>query len=200
MENNRAMRYHGEWTTKAKEALMKHLVMIGALILLLVSPVFGQFRIDLGADMPITVGTITGSGVTTSSEVAEFLSIYHFPFPEAGFYYQFSIGPLRLAPGVRIFTFILESILWPNLMAELQLGPVFIDAQVGGLLFGFFGLANAFEYGEVFFPDVSVWFGFGKKKNFRVGAGVLGMIIPELTTEGMLIIPYAGLKVSLLME
>ncbi len=179
---------------------MKHLYLIIALVALLASPVFGQLRIDLGADMPLTVGAITGEGVTTSSAVGEFLSTYHFPFPEASIYYQFAAGPVKLAPGLRAFTFILETVAWPNVLAEIQLGPVFIDAQIGGLLFGYFGLLNDIQYGEVFFPDLSVWYGFGKKKNFRVGAGCLGMLLPDLTTEGMLIVPYAGLKISLLVE
>jgi hypothetical protein len=179
---------------------MKHLVLILALILLLVSPVFGQFRFDLGADFPITVGTLSGSGVTTSSEVTEFLTTFHFPFPEASAYYQFGIGPVKLAPGIRAFTFILETVAWPNLLAELQLGPVIIEAQLGGLVFGYFGLANGVEYGEVFLPDVSVWLALGKKKNIRLGAGVLGMVLPELSTEQMLIIPYIGGKISLLVE
>jgi hypothetical protein len=179
---------------------MKHLVMITALTLLLVSPVFGEFRVDLGADMPITVGTITGSGVTTSSEAGEFFSDFHFPFPEAGLSYQFGIGPVKLAPGIRVFTVILLTAAWPNVLAELQLGPVFVDAQIGGLLFGYFGLGTGLEFGQVLIPDVSAWFGFGKKKNFRIGAGVLGLMLPELTTEAMLIIPYAGLKIALLVE
>jgi hypothetical protein len=179
---------------------MKHLVMITALILLLASPVFAQFRIDLGVDMPITVGAIAGGEVTTSGEITEFLTTYHFPFPEASFYYQFGVGPVNLSVGLRGFTFILETLFWPNLMAELQLGPFFIDAQVGGLLFLLFGVYNDAQYGELFFPDLSVWFGFGKNKNFRIGAGCLGMILPELTTEGMLIVPYVGGKISLLIE
>lgn len=179
---------------------MKHLLIIAAMVLLFVSPVFGQLRIDLGVAMPMTVGTISGSGVTTSSAATDFLTTFRFPFPEAGVYYQFGAGSVKLAAGVRIFTFIIESVLWPNLLAEMQLGPVFIDAQVGGLIFGFFGLANSFEYGEVFFPDLSVWLGLGKKQNLRLGGGVLGMVIPELTTEGMLIIPYIGGKISLLVE
>jgi hypothetical protein len=176
---------------------MKRLVILVALALLLVTPAFSQVRFDLGFDVPLTVGTITGSGVTTSSEVGTFLQSYHFPFPEASISYQFGAGPVILAPGLRVFTVILETVAWPNLLAELRLGPIFIDAQVGGLLFGYFGVVNGFDYGKVIMPDLSVWFGFGKERRFRVGAGVLGFVLPELTMEGMLIVPYAGLKIAL---
>jgi hypothetical protein len=137
--------------------------------------------------------------VTTSSEVGEFLRDHILPFPEASFYYQFEFGPLRLAPGVRVFTFILESVLWPNLMAELAFDPVFIQAQLGGLIFVLFGLANNIEFGEVLLPDLSIWLGLGKERRFRLGGGVLGMLLPDLSDEGMLIVPYVGMKVSLLL-
>jgi hypothetical protein len=177
---------------------MKRIVLLAVFIAVLAVPAFSQFRIDLGFDVPMTVGALSGSGVTTSSEVGEFLREHILPFPEASFYYQFDIGPLKLAPGVRVFTFILESVLWPNLMAELVLDPVFIQAQLGGLVFALFGLVNNIEFGEVLLPDVSIWIGLGKERRFRIGGGVLGMLLPELSTEGMLIIPYVGAKISLL--
>lgn len=177
---------------------MKRIVLLAVFIAVLALPAFSQFRIDLGVDVPLTVGTISGSGVTTSSEIGSFLDDHILPFPEASLYYQFSVGPLKLAPGVRVFTFILESVLWPNLMAELALDPVFIQAQLGGLIFAVFGLVNDIQFGEVLLPDVSVWIGLGKERRFRLGAGVLGMMLPELSTEEMLIIPYVGAKISLL--
>ncbi|MEE9307465.1 MAG: hypothetical protein V3V57_08110 [Spirochaetia bacterium] len=177
---------------------MKRIVLFAVFIAVLALPAFSQFRIDMGVDVPLTVGTISGSGVTTSSDVGQFLGDHILPFPEASLYYQFSVGRLKLAPGVRVFTFILESVLWPNLMAELALDPVFIQAQLGGLIFAVFGLVNDIQFGEVLLPDVSVWIGLGKERRFRLGAGVLGMMLPELSTEEMLIIPYVGAKISLL--
>jgi len=177
---------------------MKRIVLLAVFIAVLALPAFSQFRIDLGVDVPLTVGTISGSGVTTSSEIGSFLDDHILPFPEASLYYQFSVGRLKLAPGVRVFTFILESVLWPNLMAELALDPVFIQAQLGGLVFVLFGLENDVQFGQVLLPDVSFWLGLGKERRFRLGAGVLGMMLPELSTEEMLIIPYVGAKISLL--
>lgn len=179
---------------------MKHLVIITAFILLLVPPAFSQVRFDLGFDVPMTVGTITGGEVTTSSKIGTFLQDHTFPFPEASVYYQFNLGPVKLAPGIRLYTFILESIFWPNLLAEVQLGPVFIDAQLGGLFFGVFGLFSNFDFGKVLIPDLSVWIGLGKERRFRLGGGVLGLVLPELSTEGMLIIPYLGAKIALLVK
>lgn len=177
---------------------MKRIILVVAFVAILASPVFSQLRLDLGVDVPMNIYAVGGGEIQSSSEVGSFLKEHWLPFPEAGLYYQFEAGPVKLAPGVRVYTFILESVLWPNLMAEIQLGPVFLQAQLGGLIFLFFGLANDAQYGEVFFPDLSVWFGLGKERRFRLGGGLLGMYLPELTTEGMAVVPYLGGKVSLL--
>jgi hypothetical protein len=177
---------------------MKRVILIGALIAVLAFPVFSQVRLDIGVDIPMTIGVLGGGDFDTSNEAGEFLRGHWLPFPEAALYYQFDLGPLKLAPGLRAFSFILETVMWPNLMAELAFDPVFVQVQVGGLLFALFGLGNDFQYGEVFFPDLSVWFGLGKERRFRLGGGVIGLYWPELTTEGMGFAPYIGGKVSLL--
>jgi hypothetical protein len=185
---------------KTEEDLMKRIIILVAFLAVLSVPAFSQFRLDLGVDIPMTIGVIGSGELDTSNEAGEFLRSHWLPFPEAGLYYQFDLGLIKLAPGIRVFTFILESVIWPNLMMEIALDPVFIQAQVGGLLFAFFGLANDAQYGEVFFPDLSVWFGLGKQRRFRIGAGAIGLYWPELTTEGMAFAPYIGAKVSLLFE
>jgi len=176
---------------------MKRIVLLAAFIAVLAFPAFSQVRLDLGVVIPMNIYAVGQGEIQSSSEVGDFLKGHWFPFPEAGLYYQFSVGPLKLAPGIRVYTFILESVLWPNLMAEIQLDPVFIQAQLGGLLFVFFGLVNDAQYGEVFFPDLSIWIGLGKERRFRLGGGVLGMYLPDLTTEGIAVVPYIGGKVSL---
>jgi hypothetical protein len=176
---------------------MKRIILIAAMLAVLAFPAFSQFRIDLGVDVPMTIGVIGNGEISTSSDAGEFLREHILPFPEASFYYQFTAGPITLAPGIRCFTFILESVFWPNVMAEMQLGPVFLQGQIGGLLFVGFGLSNQVETGNVLFPDLSVWYGFGKERRFRLGGGVIGLMLPDLTTEGIGIAPYLGLKVSL---
>ena len=176
---------------------MKRIILVAAFVAVLVFPAFSQARIDIGVDVPMTIGVIGNGEIETSNEAGEFLKEHILPFPEASFYYQFRAGPITLAPGVRCFTFILESVLWPNIMAELELGPVFIQGQLGGLFFAVFGLYSNVDYGAVLLPDLSVWVGLGKERRFRLGGGVLGMMLPELTTEGMAIVPYLGGKIAL---
>ena len=177
---------------------MKRIILAVALITILTLPAFSQLRLDAGVAVPMTIGVMGSGEFDTSNEAGEFLRSHWLPFPEAALSYQFSFGPLNLAPGVRAFTFILESVIWPNLMLELAFDPVFIQAQVGGLLFAFFGLYTDADYGELFFPDLSVWIGLGEERRFRLGVGAVGLYWPELTTEGMAFAPYVGGKVSLL--
>jgi hypothetical protein len=179
---------------------MKRIVLIVALIAILAFPAFSQVRLDLGVDVPMTIGVMGSGEFDTSNDAGDFLRGHWLPFPEASLYYQFDLGPLKLAPGVRAFTFILETVLWPNLMLELTFDPVFVQAQVGGLLFALFGLGNDFQSGKVFFPDLSVWIGLGKERRFRLGVGAIGLYWPELTTKGMAFAPYVGGKVSLLFK
>jgi hypothetical protein len=177
---------------------MKRIILFVAFVAILASPVFSQVRLDIGVDVPMNIYAVGGGEVQSSSDVGSFLKQHIFPFPEASLYYQFEVGPIKLAPGVRAFTMILESVLWPNLLMELAVEPIFIQAQLGGLLFLFFGLENQADFGQVFFPDLSIWVGLGKERRFRLGGGLLGMYMPELTTEGMAVVPYLGGKVSLL--
>ena len=175
---------------------MKRAILIAVLATAMVIPAFSQVRLDVGVEIPITVGVISSSGVETAGDVGEFLG-HPLPFPYANLGYQFSAGPVKIVPGLRVFTIILESILWPNVLAELELGPVSIDVQVGGLLFVVFGLYNDADFGKVVVPDVSVWYGLGKKRQFRLGGGVIGLYVPELTDEAMAIVPYLGGKIAL---
>jgi hypothetical protein len=177
---------------------MKRIIAMIVFVAILAFPAFSQIRLDIGVDVPMQLWAVGGGEIRSDSDIGEFLRQHIFPIPEASLYYQFDLGPLRLAPGVRAFTLIFESMVWPNLMAELAFDPVYIQAQLGGLIFLFFGLGNQVEYGEVFFPDLSIWIGLGKERRFRLGGGFLGMYWPDLTTEGIGVIPYVGGKVSLL--
>lgn len=175
---------------------MKKAVLIAVLATAMVIPAFSQVRLDVGVEIPITVGVISSSGVETAGDVGEFLS-HPLPFPYANFGYQINAGPLKIVPGIRVFTIVLESILWPNVLVELELGRLSIDAQVGGLAFVVFGLFTDADFGAVVVPDVSVWYGLGKKGQFRLGGGVIGLYVPELTEDAMAIVPYLGGKVAL---
>ena len=86
---------------------MKRIVLAIALAAILTVPAFAQLRLDLGVVIPMTIGEVGGGEIQTNDVIGEFLQKYIVPFPEGSVYYQFSVGPLKLAPGIRMFTVIL---------------------------------------------------------------------------------------------
>jgi hypothetical protein len=177
---------------------MKKSLVVIIILVLLAAPAFAQWRIDVGAIVPRGVGLSIGGSTETSISGVDMEAWPFIPLPEAGLYYTGAFGPVSLGIGVRAFTLIVETILWPNAFAELTLGPVALQAQFGGGFFAMFGLVSASEFGEVFIPDLSAWFKIGKKGNFRLGAGLVGLYMPEITeTDAIPFLMYLGGKVAI---
>jgi hypothetical protein len=174
---------------------MKRIVIVLLLVALAIAPTFAQWRLDVGVDIPRGVGAVLPDSVTTSADVGTFLSGTFFPFPEAALHYQFGGGLLTFGLGMRAFTFILESVAWPNVFAEVALGPVVIEAQMGGGVFAYFGIVNGMDAGKVFFPDLSAWFKIGK--SFRLGVGAIGIFLPETALDAVPFVFYIGGKAAI---
>lgn len=178
---------------------MKRAALLLVILSLVSIPAFSQLRLDIGADIPKGIGAIVeGSSLEIPQETVDFFNHYFIPLPEATLHYQFDFGIVKLGVGARAFTLILLTALWPNAFAELNLGPIALEAQIGGGLFAMAGLANDIEAGQVFIPDLSVWFKLGKKQNFRLGGGAIGVYMPELASDSMLFAYYLGGKVAIL--
>ena len=174
---------------------MKKKMLVAAAVLILMSlPVFADFRLDIGLDAPLSVGVTNGaSGVGSDIGKIPFL-----PIPEVAIHYLWSLGPVDLGVGLRAFTVIIESLAWPNLIGEVNLGPVVIQAQFGGGFFAAFGAAgNNTAFGNVAIPDLSAWFKFGKTSAFRLGAGIMGIWAPDAIGSMMPWLFYVGGKVAL---
>jgi hypothetical protein len=177
--------------------MMKKPLVILIILVLLSTPVFAQWRIDVGALVPRNVGIAVGGSADVAIEDFP-IGDYFIPFPEAGFYYTGTVGPFNLGIGARAFTFIVETVLWPNAIAEVTLGPVVVEAQIGGGIFAIVGLFSDVTSGKVFIPDLSAWFKIGKKGNFRLGGGFIGLYMPELTgTDAIPFLLYLGGKVAI---
>jgi len=170
---------------------MKKIGLLAAVLLGLAVTAVADVRLDIGFDIPRGIGGVVDGEADISDDTVDFFNTYIFPFPEAGIYYQQAFGPIRVGGGLRVFTFILESIYWPNAFVEADWWNLTFTLQAGGGIFGLFGLFNTLEAGEVFLPDLSVWYRFGDV--FRVGAGALGILVPELT-DGMGFVYYFGAK------
>jgi hypothetical protein len=166
---------------------MKKACLLAVMLISLSIPAFAQWRIDLGLDVPLGATTTIG-GEKTSAFI---------PIPDFGFTYQWNTGNLNLGLGVRAFTLIIESGLWPNAFAEYTMGPVAIEAQLGGAFLAMFGAYNNVALGIVLIPDLSAWFMFGKTGGLRLGGGIIALYAPFSFGNTLPAFFYLGGKVAL---
>lgn len=179
---------------------MKKFLLCTLIALALIVPATAQLRFDVGLYKPLGVSVTNlpeadSELKTLSSSMASQIWLF---LPEARMTYQLDLEPLplKLGFGARAFSFLIIGAAWPNVFAELELGPIFVDAQIGGLAFGYYALNTVGgDFGNVLFPDLSVWYGFGQKKNFRVGGGITMFYAPDFVndlaeTTGRTMIPF----------
>ena len=174
---------------------MRKIIIIAALAAVLALPAMADWRLDIGAVVPRGVGLSSGGSMNTNLDI---FNKYIIPLPEAGIYYKGDIGMLQLGIGARAFTFILETIAWPNAYAELNVGPLAVEAQFGGGAFALFGVTPATSgAGKVFIPDVSAWIKLGKNGTFRLGVGAIGLYIPDWLGDSVPFLFYLGGKAAI---
>jgi hypothetical protein len=151
-----------------------------------------QFRMDVDVMVPFKAGLVNdiqGLGGSTSSQTVNI--DYAFLIPDFQALYQVDLGIVRLGGGARLFTLILESMAYPLIFAEVQLGPAVVNLNLGGLAFGFFGLANKLVTADIVVADLSA--GFELAKWFRADVGFVG-ITPLADMNNFIGLFYAGGK------
>ncbi len=154
---------------------IKKFRMVFLLILILTAA--GNLSAESQWDITLNVPYYTGLKSSTGS-VGDF-SQYLFLVPDVKWNYFFGPEWLQFGVGVRLWTLVLESAIYPIVSLESNLGNFVINANIGGGLVAFFGLANDFIADAVFFPEVSVAYRLGKKKQFSIGTGALIIIAPN---------------------
>lgn len=168
--------------------MRKKTLLILALSLLIAGHAFSEWRIDVGADVPWGIGAVVSDLQGQASTNVNVLQNFVFLVPEGNFLYQFPVGPVKIGAGVRAFSLVLETVAWPNALAEVNLGPVAIDLNLGGGLFFFFGLYNHLSTSSVVIPDLSAYFKLGK--TFRIGGG--GLLFYDLNSSTRTtVVPYS---------
>ncbi len=170
---------------------MKKAVVLALLVVLCVASVSAQARLDIGIDIPLRLGAVLeGSSTTEGTDIP-----YTLPFPAAGLYYTIAAGPVTLGFGARLYSLVLVSAMWPNVIAEVDVGPLVLEGQVGGGAFMIFGLVSDMQTGKVFFPDISAWFKLGK--TLRLGGGAMGLYIKDLAADVIPFVWYIGAKAAI---
>ncbi len=151
---------------------MIFLVVLGVLLLGSVSQLAADFKVDIGVNIPYYVGVTTDDG--DAGDALDWV----FLVPDVKFNWLHNLGPVRLGGGLRLWTFIIQSMAYPILTAEVDVGPVTFNANAGGGLFLFFGLYNSIDTAGVFVPELSAAYRF--TDSFSVGTGGLFVFAPEV--------------------
>jgi hypothetical protein len=175
---------------KAEEGIMKKRLVItfAALAVMLAGAVSAgaQLRLDIDINDPVYLG-YSNAGTRTGV----WNQYPYIPIPDAKLMYQLSLGPINLGGGVRVFSFIIENLMYPEIYGELDLSPFVLNVSVGGGAFLHFGLLSALANGtgyeklngfqQVILPDISVAY----KLNdiFRLSGGVF-IIAPFTSSLG----------------
>ena len=134
--------------------MKKGIILSAAVLLILFSTVSAgaQARLEVNVNWPITIGINSSNSLFSGANVD--LSQYHFLLPDFRAYYQFGgDGLLRGGIGIRAYSVIIQSFIFPEAFVELNLNPVMLEASLGGYVFGFFGLFNHLSTADLMLPD-----------------------------------------------
>jgi hypothetical protein len=151
------------------------LIAVLALVIALAAamPLFsqGEGQTDITLHIPYKFG-IVAEGTDYSA-----FTQYAFLLPEVRMTYYFGGETVKFGPGVRLLTFIIESMAYPLVSLELDFDPIVLNANIGGYAFVFFGLLNDLQTGQIYLPEVSA--AYKLTDTFQVGTGAILFIAPE---------------------
>ena len=151
-------------------------IILIALFLVITGQASAESQWDITLNVPYYVGIESSSG-----DLSEF-SQYLFLIPDVKWHYYFGSEKIHFGMGLRLFTLILETAVYPIISLESNLGNFVINASFGGGLFLFFGLHNAFEADAVFLPELSVAYRLGKRKIFSLGTAGTFVLAPSASS------------------
>lgn len=150
-----------------------HLALLIVLLLVISSQLHAGSQWDITLSVPYYAGVKSSDG-----NVGEF-SNYLFLVPDVQWHYYWGSDKFHFGPGVRLFTLVIESAIYPIFSLESVLGGFVINAQFGGGVFLLFGLHNQAAAEVLFLPEISVAYRFGKKKRFSVGTAAMFVVASD---------------------
>jgi len=179
---------------------MKKLILCFALIAAISVPAaFSQLRFELGANVPVAAMLLSGGELSEGSIplIGEDIFV---AVPNSSLLLQANLGLLKIGVGVKVQSLMLMAYAaYPNAQVEIALGPLSIDASLGGYYMGFYAIGEGFGATELdaLIPEASVWLALGKKKAFRIGAGAIGLLPTSFDLSDVPLIAYGGMKIVL---
>ncbi|MFP4617275.1 MAG: hypothetical protein ACLFMZ_00400 [Spirochaetaceae bacterium] len=143
---------------------------------------YGQFDILVNRPLHLGAGNLEKE-FDNYEEVNEFSRKYPIVIPDLRGHLFMEAGPTRIGLGARGFSAILETVLWPTLTAEVDLGPVRLTGSMGGGLFGFIGLFNDIHTGRIWLPELTAAYMFNDW--FHIGLSGTGVYLPEMSSDSL---------------
>ena len=135
-------------------------------------PLAADSQVDIGLHIPYYAG-IEVENEEDAGEALEYL----FLLPDLKYNYFFTEQGLKAGIGFRMFTLILESIAYPIITLETDLGPFTLSSHIGGGTFLLFGLFNSFEAGHIYIPEITA--AYHLTETFSLGTGAMFLFAPQ---------------------
>ncbi|MBN2626452.1 MAG: hypothetical protein JXA95_07285 [Spirochaetales bacterium] len=159
---------------------MKKLILIILVLGLTAGFAFAQDDGSRGSQWDIYLHVPYIMGIQSDDESFSGALDYAFLVPEVNWHYFLGTDELHLGFGLDLYTVILESIVMPSVAVESDLGPLVLTGRFVGGFYGFFGLINSYDFGKIFFPEVSAAIRLGQKQRFALGTSMKFLIAPEI--------------------
>jgi hypothetical protein len=151
----------------------KLLLLIIVFSLIVALPLAADWQTDIGINIPYYIGV---GNIGEEDESGGEAINYAFLVPDVRVQYYFGTETLRVGPGFRGFTAIIETLAYPIVSVESVLGRFVFNAHVGGGAFLLFGLFNDFAFGSLILPEISAAYRLGER--FSIGTGALFITNP----------------------
>ena len=156
--------------------MSRKLTVFGLILVLMGTalPLGADSQVDIGLHVPYHIGLKTDD----DSEGDTALD-YVFLVPDLKYNYFFNESGIKLGGGVRLFTIIIESVVYPIVTLESDVGPFTLSGHIGGGIFLLFGVINDIGIGHYYLPELSVAYRFSE--TFSIGTGAGFFFAPEAT-------------------
>jgi len=171
---------------------LKVVILVGVLVLGLAAPAAAQFQFDIGVNVPVVVG------IEAEEDDVQNVLEYAFVVPDLKANYYFGSDAFRFGLGVRAFTAIVETLVYPTVSAEVHLDPFVLSGSFGGFALGLFGIYNNIVTANFWVPEISAAY----KVNdwFHLGAGATAVFLgdgEQVFTDTFPYAVYAVMRFSL---
>lgn len=176
---------------------MKKLLLVSVLVLAIAAPAaFGQLRLEVGACAPLFRGTVSVDDGFT--DYVDIIGTEFIPMLDGGVFLQADAGIVKIGVGVKARSIFLKNVIaYPAAQVEVGLGPVAIDASLGGYYFAgydFPSKSGSFGQQDALAAELSAWFGLGKDHRLRLGGGLSGLIPLPFDLTHVPYTAFAGLR------